>query len=566
MINQYKKQKQRTQEIADSYDYFSKLDSSKKINFIKKNQDKIRNYLNDKAPRGYNYNFDSLIGNLINPISEISRQKSERIFNNALSRLYRMKKQSPNKSSISKEIQQGKDQNTNLINEKNQSQKRNIRVSTPKLHYSRKNPIYKTRVKELGLTNEDNVRSKQLELNTFLKARGLQELDPDGTWGEKTENAYQLFNSNKNLQSALKPTEVELTPRTITVQPAEYQPGTYNTGYTFNRGNIRANRGINYSNRDQYWNYINSNPNSPDAQLWNNVLGGLTNDQKLQAFNQIMDQYGIRGNLGRRDSGRLANLLNDLNLVGTSGSDARNSFLDSYRRNNRDIVNRTGNDGTIYSSAKIKNIKVNPENNFNTDYTQPIKYNFSTPSLKLSSLKLFKKGGKNIKIKSEDVCPKCKKIHKMGIGYNIVKKIKYQSGGGLPTAPKAEDRYKGGQRVNIETKGGRDGRNDRMEIKEVQGKKPGIFGSAPFIRQTVVHSSVSPDYNDTIYIEVPERKNFLVQRKLRGIERRPSVYRTYYSKVYPYFGSILPDYLGSGSKQEYETLKRRFNTAWNLAK
>jgi len=43
-----------------------------------------------------------------------------------------------------------------------------------------------------------------------------------------------------------------------------------------------------------------------------------------------MAKYGISGNLGRRDSGRLANLLNDLNLIGTEGSDARNSFIDSY--------------------------------------------------------------------------------------------------------------------------------------------------------------------------------------------------------------------------------------------
>lgn len=414
--------------------------------------------------------------------------------------------------------------------------KRNIRVSTPKLYYSQKNPIYKTRVKELGLTNEDNVRSKQLELNAFLKARGLQELNPDGIWGEQTEKAYQLFNSNKNLQSALKPTEVELTPRTITVQPAEYQPGTYNTGYTFNRGNIRANRGINYSNRDQYWNYINNNPSSPDAQLWNNILGGLTNDQKLQAFNQIMDQYGIQGNLGRRDSGRLANLLNDLNLVGTPGSDTRNSFLDSYGRNNRDIVNRTGNDGTIYSSANIKNIfdsiKVNPENNYSTDYNQPIKYDFSTPSLKL-----FKKGGKNIKVKSEDVCPKCKKIHKMGTGCNVVRRIKYQSGGGLPTAPKAEDRYKNSYKLS------EDFFNNRIKYLGTK-KNKGVIQVVPYSTVPAYITESISDLGDTIYRESPEYQRFRL--------RRAPVVRTASNR-----GNDL---------NEYETLKRRFNTAWNLAK
>ena len=142
---------------------------------------------------------------------------------------------------------------------------------------------------------------------------------------------------------------------------------------------------------------------------------------------------------------------------------------------------------------------------------------------------------------------------------------KFQKAGNLPTAPKAEDRYSGGQRQSIITKGGRYGGTDKVEIKQVVGKKPGIFGSAPIIRQMVLHSTVSPDYNDTTYLEIPERKNPLVERKLRGIEKHPSVFKTYYSNVYPFFGDILPN-LGSGTKEEYKTLKRRFNTAWNSAK
>ena len=46
-----------------------------------------------------------------------------------------------------------------------------------------------------------------------------------------------------------------------------------------------------------------------------------------------MSQYGIRGNLGRRDSGRLARVLNDLNLVGVKGSDARKAFLTNFNKN-----------------------------------------------------------------------------------------------------------------------------------------------------------------------------------------------------------------------------------------
>lgn len=172
-------------------------------------------------------------------------------------------------------------------------------------------------------------------------------------------------------------------------------------------------------------------------------------------------------------------------------------------------------------------------------------------------------GGSAVIAKFKAKCGTKMKKHEQGGSLNQIPFM--QKAGNLPTAPKAEDRYRGGQRVSVETRGGRYGGNDRMEIKEVQGKKPGMFGSVPFIRQTVLHSTVSPDYNDTTYIEVPERKNFLVERKLRGVEKHPSVFKTYYSNVHPFFGSILPD-LGSGTKEEYETLKRRFNTAWNLAK
>jgi len=44
-----------------------------------------------------------------------------------------------------------------------------------------------------------------------------------------------------------------------------------------------------------------------------------------------MANYGISGNLGKRNSGRLANLLNDLRAIGTKDSDARNAFLNSYQ-------------------------------------------------------------------------------------------------------------------------------------------------------------------------------------------------------------------------------------------
>lgn len=43
-----------------------------------------------------------------------------------------------------------------------------------------------------------------------------------------------------------------------------------------------------------------------------------------------MNTFGIRGNLGRRDSGRLANVLNTLSGIGTNGSAIQKSFINSY--------------------------------------------------------------------------------------------------------------------------------------------------------------------------------------------------------------------------------------------
>ena len=109
------------------------------------------------------------------------------------------------------------------------------------------------------------------------------------------------------------------------------QPGTYNNPDFYNRKDIRSDRFADrYSNVDEYWDYLNSGRNQNMYKLWQNVM--RTNDGKLnkEAFYEIMDKYGIHGNLGQRDSRRLANLLNDLNLIGTEGTDARNAFINSY--------------------------------------------------------------------------------------------------------------------------------------------------------------------------------------------------------------------------------------------
>ena len=170
-----------------------------------------------------------------------------------------------------------------------------------------------------------------------------------------------------------------------------------------------------------------------------------------------------------------------------------------------------------------------------------------------SKMKLLERGSK---------CPKCGKVHSAGMGCSIAefkKKfekgglLKLQRGSTLPTAPKAEDRFRNGIKKSYQTKG--------YETKSVVGEHSNLLKTPAVITRTVRYSNVSPEYNDTIYSETPER---LI---MRGAHSRGA------SRIQiPFVGTMYGDgYMmdlnkNNASKSEYETLKRRFNTAWNLAK
>jgi hypothetical protein len=87
-----------------------------------------------------------------------------------------------------------------------------------------------------------------------------------------------------------------------------------------------------YKTVDDYWNYLNSpeGMKSNDFQLWSNIMRTQDGALNREVFDEVMSKYGISGNLGRRDSGRLANVLNTLNEIGTNGSEARKAFVNSY--------------------------------------------------------------------------------------------------------------------------------------------------------------------------------------------------------------------------------------------
>lgn len=81
-----------------------------------------------------------------------------------------------------------------------------------------------------------------------------------------------------------------------------------NTGEAFTRQYVRSQRPL-YSNVDELYDLINTYKDSRESQLIRNVLG---NNFTYYQFKDLMNNSGIRGNLGRRDSRRLADYLNSL--------------------------------------------------------------------------------------------------------------------------------------------------------------------------------------------------------------------------------------------------------------
>ena len=217
-----------------------------------------------------------------------------------------------------------------------------------------------------GLTNRDQVRAFQRDILKMGDAS-------DGIWGKNTEAAYQKYLASKqttpttSYTPGIEKNNVFTPTRKITTDfnvakeyltPKQETP-TFNLGTyvgdptrTYNAGNIRANRGNLYSNVNEYWDYLSNNKNSDDFQLFQNIMGTQDGNLNREAFDAAMAKYGISGNLGRRDSGRLANLLNDLRAIGTEGSDARNAFLNSYKQSFDNVQTGAGN--TIYDRSATR--------------------------------------------------------------------------------------------------------------------------------------------------------------------------------------------------------------------
>lgn len=123
--------------------------------------------------------------------------------------------------------------------------------------------------------------------------------------------------------------------------------------------------------------------------------------------------------------------------------------------------------------------------------------------------------------------------------------------GGLPTAPKAEDRYKNGKRFQLPY---------YKEVYTPTNRMTLTQGAS--IRQYV--KPITPYYNDTTYVEIPEHTSFV---KLTPRMASTNSKENLNSPILDKNGWPTGYYkFKFNNSPEYETLKRRFNTAWNLAK
>lgn len=114
---------------------------------------------------------------------------------------------------------------------------------------------------------------------------------------------------------------------------------------------------------------------------------------------------------------------------------------------------------------------------------------------------------------------------------------KYGDGDKLPIAPKAKDRYANSQRLYSDNSFF--GSNSKYQ----DGQTTGVVQNTPY---SIIPAIITQQIigNDTIYRETPDQKRF----RLRGFPVTRTASNT------------------DSNRQEYETMRNRFNTAWGIAK
>lgn len=132
---------------------------------------------------------------------------------------------------------------------------------------------------------------------------------------------YKLINPKLTRNAGVESLE-ELTSRPVLDNKPGSEPVIYDRNY------VRGQRFNNYSNVNSYLTWLGNNKDSDDYKLF--MQNGYFDNNGNLDYGQIrtmLASQGIRGNLGRRDSRRLGNVLTRLREQSTVGTEAHDQFM-----------------------------------------------------------------------------------------------------------------------------------------------------------------------------------------------------------------------------------------------
>lgn len=164
-------------------------------------------------------------------------------------------------------------------------------------------------------------------------------------------------------------------------------------------------------------------------------------------------------------------------------------------------------------------------------------------------------GGSKVIANFKAKCGSKLKKHQQGGSLNGIPFM--QQGKDLPTAPKAEKRFR--ENSYNTTK------NGRRETTTITSQTFGYNRNWPYFRQPATIQRII-EGGDTAFVETPEHHIFTKVQPRTALKSGNTYveYNPKYDKNYSLYGQANTVFNYPVTSQEYETLKRRFNTAWNL--
>ena len=144
---------------------------------------------------------------------------------------------------------------------------------------------------------------------------------PTQTWDI---NKLMAFNSTKNTVTPEYMKEgIEYLNKLKSQPVLANEPG--NEPVVYDRNYVRGQRFNNYRNVNEFLDYVKNNQESDEAKLL--AQNGFDVNNNLDEISNMLASQGIRGNLGRRDSRRLGNVLTRLREQSTVGTEAHDQFM-----------------------------------------------------------------------------------------------------------------------------------------------------------------------------------------------------------------------------------------------